>query len=41
MAKELLKRSEVNEAFTWNLSDMYDSKDSWEKALAEAERLTE
>lgn len=41
MAKELLKRSEVKEEFTWNLSDMYGSGEEWEKSLEEAERLTD
>ncbi len=30
MAKELLKRSEVNPAFTWNLADMYPTPAAWE-----------
>lgn len=40
MAKELLKRSEVNEAFTWDLSDMYASQADWEAALAQADEIT-
>ena len=30
MAKELLKRSEVDPAFTWNLADMYATPAAWE-----------
>ena len=30
MAKELLKRSEVKEEFTWKLEDMYASPNDWE-----------
>lgn len=30
MAKELLKRSEVKEEFTWKLSDMYEDLAAWE-----------
>ena len=30
MAKELLKRSEVNPEFTWNLADMYADVTAWE-----------
>lgn len=41
MAKELLKRSEVKEEYTWDLSDMYASKEAWEAELAEAEALME
>lgn len=33
MAKELLKRSEVKEEFTWNLADMYPSIEAWEADL--------
>ena len=29
MAKELLKRSEVKEEYTWNLKDMYASDEDW------------
>lgn len=35
MAKELLKRSEVKEEYTWNLSDMYQSEKDWEKEIDE------
>ncbi len=30
MAKELLKRSEADPRFTWNLADMYESTPAWE-----------
>ncbi len=33
MAKELLKRSEVKEEYTWNLKDMYPSVDAWKEDL--------
>ena len=39
MAKELPKRSEVKEEFTWNLGDMYISKEAWEQDLAEIETM--
>ena len=29
MAKELLKRSEVDPQFTWNLADMYADVSAW------------
>ncbi|MGN0628447.1 MAG: oligoendopeptidase F [Oscillospiraceae bacterium] len=38
MAKEILKRSEVPEEFTWNLKDMFESDEAW---LAEYEALKE
>ncbi len=34
MAKELLKRSEVNPEFTWNLADMYADVSAWEADIA-------
>lgn len=40
MAKTLPKRSEVKEEYTWNLSDMYASKEAWEQDLAEINALT-
>ena len=40
MAKELPKRSEVNEAFTWKLEDMYASIDAWEADVKKARELT-
>lgn len=33
MAVELLKRSEVREEDTWNVTDMYESVEDWEKEL--------
>ncbi len=33
MAAELLKRSEVREENTWNVKDMYESVEDWEKEL--------
>ena len=39
MAKELPKRSEVKEEYTWNLSDMYESKEAWERELDEVKAL--
>lgn len=39
MAKELPKRSEVKEEYTWNLSDMYASKEAWERELDEVKAL--
>lgn len=33
MAVELLKRSEVREENTWNVKDMYESVEDWEKEL--------
>ncbi|MGN0346108.1 MAG: oligoendopeptidase F [Lachnospiraceae bacterium] len=33
MAKELPKRSEVEEKYTWNLMDLYPSIEAWEKDL--------
>lgn len=41
MAKELPKRSEVNEAYTWDLSGMYDGEEAWNKELAEISALTQ
>jgi oligoendopeptidase F len=39
MAKELPKRSEVNEAFTWKLEDMYENVDAWETDVKKAQAL--
>lgn len=41
MAKELPKRSEVKEEYTWDLSAMFASKEAWEAQLQECEKLTE
>ncbi len=35
MAKELLKRSQVREEDTWNLKDLFETAEDWEKCLAE------
>ena len=40
MAKELPKRSEVKEAYTWDLSAMFVSKEAWEEQLAVCQSLT-
>lgn len=39
MAKELLKRSEVKEEFTWNLADMYPDREAWEAELAQIREM--
>lgn len=41
MAKELLKRSEVKEEFTWNLKDMYVSDEAWKKELETIQAIVE
>ena len=40
MAKELPKRSEVKEEYTWKLSDMYATKEAWEQELSEITAIT-
>lgn len=40
MAKELPKRSEVKEEYTWDLSAMFVSKEAWEEQLAACRSLT-
>lgn len=40
MAKELPKRSEVKEEYTWDLRDMYASKEAWDKELEEIISIT-
>ena len=40
MAKELPKRSEVKEEYTWDLSAMFVSKEAWEEQLAACQSLT-
>lgn len=40
MAKELPKRSEVKEEYTWDLSAMFVSKEAWEEQLAVCQSLT-
>ena len=39
MAKELPKRSEVQEIYTWNLQDMYPTLDAWEADVKKAQEL--
>jgi len=39
MAKELPKRSEVKEEFTWKLEDMYPSLEAWENDVKKAQEL--
>jgi len=41
MAKELPKRSEVKEEFTWNLADMYADIPAWESDVAKIQAMTE
>ena len=40
MAKELPKRSEVKEEYTWDLSAMFVSKEAWEEQLSACRTLT-
>lgn len=40
MAKELPKRSEVKEEYTWDLRDMYASKEAWDRELEEIASIT-
>lgn len=41
MARELPKRSEVAEEYTWDLSDMYTDKKTWEAELGEISSIME
>ena len=41
MASELLKRSEVKEADTWNVKDMYPTTEAWENELKEISALVD
>lgn len=41
MAKELLKRSEVKEEYTWKVSDMYESTAEWEQALNQVKEIAD
>lgn len=41
MAKELLKRSEVQEEFTWKLSDMYADTAAWEADIQATQTIAE
>ncbi len=40
MARELPKRNEVKEEFTWNLADMYTDVAAWEADVKKAQELT-
>ena len=40
MAKELPKRSDVKEEYTWKLSDMYAAKEAWDQELTEIASIT-
>jgi len=40
MAKELRKRNEVKEEFTWRLEDMYSNLSAWEADVQKAKELT-
>ena len=33
-----MKRSEMNKEYFWNLKDMYESFEAWDKAYKEAEK---
>ena len=39
MARELPKRSEVKEEYTWDVSAMYASKTAWEADLKEVDAI--
>lgn len=41
MAKQLPKRSEVKEEYTWDLSDLYVTKEDWEKDIKTIQALTQ
>lgn len=41
MAKELLKRNQVKEENTWNLKDLFETREDWEKCLSEIEEVSE
>ena len=41
MAKELLKRSEVKEEFTWKLEDMYASPQDWEADILRIKEMAD
>lgn len=40
MAKELCKRSEMKEEFTWNLADMYPDNTAWETDVQKLQAMT-
>ena len=39
MAKELPKRNEIEEKFKWNLEDIYENNDEWEKDYNKVQEL--
>lgn len=39
MAKELRKRNEVPEEFTWNLKDLYETVEAWEEDLKQLDEM--
>ncbi len=41
MANELLKRSEVDPKYTWNLADMYADVAAWEAEIVEIQKMAE
>lgn len=41
MAKELLKRSQVNPQDTWNLEDLFSTERDWEQSLEEIQALAD
>ncbi|NLM97564.1 MAG: oligoendopeptidase F [Halanaerobiaceae bacterium] len=41
MAKELLTRKEVNEAYTWDLTGIYRNGEEYQSAVEEVQRLTD
>lgn len=41
MAKELPKRSDVKEEYTWDISDLFENKEAFEKAVDEINALVE
>ncbi len=38
MAEKIRKRSEIPDAYKWNLKDIFESDESWQKAYEEAEK---
>jgi len=41
MAKELKTRDQVEEKYTWNIKDMYETKEGWEKDVESVKSMTE
>ncbi|MBR5479852.1 MAG: oligoendopeptidase F [Clostridia bacterium] len=41
MNNEILNRNEIPEEYTWRLSDLFESDDLWENALAEGAKLSD